>query len=293
MAGPAGDDMRVHHSFGEHQISEQVEHLVPRRLVGKPGRGEIPLRPDAQRVACGRAARQAGPLQRLQLVSESPGARRCNLVYKLMPARIDVHDLRTKPACPRCGQMLHRAHRRALPQRDTALRVAHHAGGRFDRGGGGTVHAHKHDAGAERGRLAHHRRGISAVNANARARHRPADRPLRNRDHPALRWRGGESVCSIRCSAACCLRPSRWGRAAFPENTAPSGTSLVTADLARIVARAPMWTWSFTPICPANTAPSPMMTLPAIPHWATITTPRPTVTLWATCTRLSIFVPAP
>src|SRR5207247_2505417 len=172
-------------------------------------------------------------------------------------------------------QMLHRAHRCALPQSDTSLRVAHHAGGRFDRGGGGTVHAHKHDAGAERGRLAHHRRGISGVNADARACHRPADRPLRNRDHPALRWRGGESVCSIRCSAACCLRPSRWGRAGFPENTAPSGTSLVTADLARIVARAPMWTWSFTPICPANTAPSPMMTLPAIPHWATITTPRP------------------
>src|SRR2546429_443607 len=66
-------------------------------------------------------------------------------------------------------QMLHRAHRCALPQSDTALRVAHHAGGRFDRGGGGTVHAHKHDARAERGRLAHHPPGISAVDAHAPA----------------------------------------------------------------------------------------------------------------------------
>ena len=48
-----------------------------------------------------------------------------------------------------------------------------------------------------------------------------------------------------------------------------------------------------TPTCPASTTRSPTVELPAIPTCAHSSVSRPTRTPWATCTRLSIFVPGP
>src|SRR5439155_3796361 len=41
VAGPAGDDMRAQCGFSEHQVPEQIQHLVPRRFIGKPWRHKV------------------------------------------------------------------------------------------------------------------------------------------------------------------------------------------------------------------------------------------------------------
>jgi len=89
--------MRMHHTFRQHQVPQQIQHFVPGRLVGKARCGKISLRSDSQGVAGGCATRQAGLPQCLQFVREAPGPRRGNLEDEPVAVQINVDDLGPPP----------------------------------------------------------------------------------------------------------------------------------------------------------------------------------------------------
>ncbi|EAU64901.1 hypothetical protein STIAU_5450 [Stigmatella aurantiaca DW4/3-1] len=86
---------------------------------------------------------------------------------------------------------------------------------------------------------------------------------------------------------------SRWGIAGDPETIWPSSTSCATPDWAPTLARSPTRIWPTTPTCPASTTPVPTSAEPETPACAQMSVSGPIFTLWASCTRLSSFVPRP
>ena len=97
-------------------------------------------------------------------------------------------------------------------------------------------------------------------------------------------------------AAGAAAPPTRANRrrrpAGTPATCCPSSMSFVTADLAPTITPRPSCTWPVTPDCPAMTTSSSSTELPAMPLCAASSAFRPIFTPCATCTRLSIFVPA-
>src|SRR5579883_1747223 len=331
VAGPHRDKDAGDPGAQQREISQQVHHLVARRLdrllVGLP-----------VGVVGGRhVARARRPDRHDTGDREPPGGQRHDAPLPLLhPAgRAHPEEPPGEPLRPeaRLPDRLHDGEGAAvepgeLLSRDLHLEVVDAEGP----GGGEQVFHHPdppgtaqgHAGGAPRhhveGRRDRRALGVRPPEADPRALGRGPEphlgRPARVEGDPPQRDRAGEGVLVPRVPAgphgprrlrssthrrsSGSLRSAAWarqcsmrGRAGRPQTTAPGGTSRVTPLSAMITASSPIVRWSAIPDMPPMRTRCPIRTLPATKTAAAMATSSPTWTLWRMWTKLSSFVPRP
>src|SRR3984957_8729513 len=118
--------------------------------------------------------------------------------------------------------------------------------------------------------------------------------PYRVPPSSSLRTRAAKSG-SLEIHPYCSLNRSI-GRAGVPQTTCPPPRIVLPVGIpacAPMIAPLSSVQWSAIPTCPPITTFSPISVLPEMPTCAATTELRPILTLCATCTKLSIFTPAP